>query len=913
MERIPVKSEQVIAGHEINGNIIDRGKNVAYGGNRRDHVMREDLNKSKDIWDRLRGGRVLVLGQESEAKDRFSGRLKEICEKKDKLLQISERPDDMCSDDYVIVSGVSDGWNGFFLLTGYLRQIGEVKPKAVLLLSDVSVYGKLYGEERPVKEDELGYVCHTDPDDQGAQRLRVAEHLCSRMAREDGIAVKIARLPGGWNDMEMILRVLLDGVSGEAYNIPGVCGEGSGAKSDRTSALMPNLIVTDTEKAGGLKRWKTRSESFPSLPRRSSISHTSMSVDSLFAQIKNGKHDLLRDRLNEFQLDWAQAAVRSEQITPEKIKNKKVLLVGETNSLAEAIAWSFEAWNDARRSGISVSQSLWEDGELRTVRSYAGESFDPEEADYIILTGYCCREIDLTADGTMDYLGQYLRMMQMLTKLPDVKLLLLSDGRVYGKLAYQFAASEYEAGKTDPCSPGYEAQYLLQALESILITNARESGTSYQILRTAKIFGAYMEMMDHSAWSLARLTASGQEDVRNLCADRNSYISIHDVLTAIQFVLTECPANKIFNVSGQQADASDSELAMLLYQNFPDQCKINLNWSEPKENTGILLNTQLIRRYGFTPQITLEDGLIILVKSLQDQNKVFIFDNTYLGKLTKVQQILLGYLLEIDRICKKHDIKYFLAGGTLLGAIRHHGFIPWDDDADVMMLREDYDRFLAVVQDEVPDNIFLQLPHTEKGNHNPFTKLRINNTMFATEFTGKFLDMHNGIFFDVLSHDRTGNHRWSQKLHLMATMLTRSIVFNKWGDTDVKGGGAHPLICKFVSKAKYFIPMPLAEWAQERSLRFFQKRKTDYLYDGMGRNLKRGAFPKAWLDEAVYVDFEGYQFPVPKEYNKYLTYLYGDYMQMIPVSQRRTSHSIVLTDLGQYSAYQCEWDQEKSR
>jgi lipopolysaccharide cholinephosphotransferase len=136
-------------------------------------------------------------------------------------------------------------------------------------------------------------------------------------------------------------------------------------------------------------------------------------------------------------------------------------------------------------------------------------------------------------------------------------------------------------------------------------------------------------------------------------------------------------------------------------------------------------------------------------------------------------------------------------------------------------------------------------------------------------------------------------------------MLSRSIVFNKWGNTNIKSGGAHPLICKFVDKAKYLVPMPFALWMQERALRFFQHRKSEYLYDGMGRNLKRGPFPKKWLDETIYVDFEGYQFPVPKEYDKYLTYLYGDYMQMIPVSQRRTSHSIVLTDLGEYSDYQC--------
>lgn len=100
--------------------------------------------------------------------------------------------------------------------------------------------------------------------------------------------------------------------------------------------------------------------------------------------------------------------------------------------------------------------------------------------------------------------------------------------------------------------------------------------------------------------------------------------------------------------------------------------------------------------------------------------------------------------------------------------------------------------------------------------------------------------------------------------------------------------------------------MRFALWAQNFCLTFFKNKKSDYLYDGMGRNLKRGAFPAKWLEEAVYVDFEGYKFPVPKEYDKYLTYLYGDYMQMIPVSQRRTSHSIVLMDLGEYGDYKAE-------
>lgn len=612
---------------------------------------------------------------------------------------------------------------------------------------------------------------------------------------------------------------------------------------------------------------------------------------------------LLRDYLNEFELDWAQAPVRSGLIAGEKLKGARILLIGPQPELQKAAAWSFLAWNDARGAGVRVAEAGCADGKLKTGKVYSGDPFDASEADYILLTGFCCREIGLSALESLEYLRQFEALLQTISDGHARRVLLLSDGRVYGRLGHGFAASEYEAGKTDPAAAGTEAQYFLQALEMMLVTLAREKGLAFNILRTGMIYGPCIPMMEHEVRTLAQKTALAEEITRTLSQDKNSYICIHDVLTAIQFILTKCPENKIFNASGLKSDVSSGELAMLLYHNFPEQCRVSLSYGEPGENRGILLNTQLLCHYGFEPRISMEDGLIILVKSLQNTGEVFIFDNTYLGKLEKVQKILLGYLLEIDRICRKHNIRYFLAGGTLLGAIRHHGFIPWDDDADVMMLREDYDRFQQVVQQELPGNIFMQIPSTEKGNYNPFTKLRINNTMFATEFTGHFMDMHNGIFFDVLSHDKTGNHRWSQKLHLMITMLSRSIVFNKWGDTDIKSGGSHPIICKIVDKAKYLVPMPLALWAQNRSLEFFRNKKSDYLYDGMGRNLKRGSFPAAWLSETVYVDFEGYQFPVPKEYDKYLTWLYGDYMQMIPVSQRRTSHSIVLMDLGEYSDY----------
>jgi len=274
-------------------------------------------------------------------------------------------------------------------------------------------------------------------------------------------------------------------------------------------------------------------------------------------------------------------------------------------------------------------------------------------------------------------------------------------------------------------------------------------------------------------------------------------------------------------------------------------------------------------------------------------------DDTYetldADRLKTLQKILLATLLELDRVCRKNNIKYFLAGGTLLGAIRHHGFIPWDDDVDVMMLREDYEKFLRVAENDLSDRLFLQ-----RANYNPYTRLRVNGTEFASEFMARFSDIHSGIFLDIFAHDRTACHGWSQKLHRMVTKVTRSIVFNKWGNTEIKGDGSHPVIRWMVSRVKGLIPMKLAVQMRDQTLVLFRNRETGYLYDGMGQNMARGAFPEKLLNEVIYVDFEGYPLPVPKEYDAYLTWLYGDYMSLPPKEQRHPSHDTVKLDFGVY-------------
>lgn len=302
----------------------------------------------------------------------------------------------------------------------------------------------------------------------------------------------------------------------------------------------------------------------------------------------------------------------------------------------------------------------------------------------------------------------------------------------------------------------------------------------------------------------------------------------------------------------------------------------------------------------------LKDAVELTIAGADSPDETFMFSDAKTHEFKTVQAIVFGILKAIDKICKEHNIEYFLAGGTLLGAIRHGGFIPWDYDGDVMMTRENYEKFIAVAQDSLPDTLFLQTPKSDKDNHF-YTKVRLNGTVFSTEFTQKFKNLHQGIFVDIFAHDKTASGKMGQKLHRNMTVLARSLVFNKWGGTKVKGAeqdGSNKIIRGIATVIKTVLPMKFLEWFQFFVIKLYRKNiKTEYLYDGMGQNLRRGAFFKSWLEEAIDWDFEGYSFPVPKEYKKYLTWLYGDYEELIPCSERHISHDITRLDLGKYEDF----------
>ena len=133
------------------------------------------------------------------------------------------------------------------------------------------------------------------------------------------------------------------------------------------------------------------------------------------------------------------------------------------------------------------------------------------------------------------------------------------------------------------------------------------------------------------------------------------------------------------------------------------------------------------------------------------------------AELQKLQEALYATLSEVDRICKKHGIRYFVTGGTAVGAYFWQKILPWDDDVDVGMMRPDYERFAAIAQEELGDKFFLQTPDTEPHTPFYFMKVRMNGSCFS-EATFQHIKMHQGIYVDIFPFDKVPKQKWLERL-----------------------------------------------------------------------------------------------------------------------------------------------------
>ena len=260
----------------------------------------------------------------------------------------------------------------------------------------------------------------------------------------------------------------------------------------------------------------------------------------------------------------------------------------------------------------------------------------------------------------------------------------------------------------------------------------------------------------------------------------------------------------------------------------------------------------------------------------------------------KLQQLILLIAKEIARICDKYNIDYYLDGGSMLGAVRHKGFIPWDDDFDIAMKRSDFERFLQVCEKELDKNkYFLQTEWSEKNYCFSFAKVQLIGTHFIEEFS-KDADVKHGIFADIFPYDNLPDTSRKQRWVLWKNHLLKNMLWTKcgYGTEEHKG--------KLSYKVFKILGLPF-------SIEFMKKKRYALITQNNKKDTKvcfpsdypRTKIQNNWFTKPVNYVFESEKFKGFEKYDDFLRTRYGDYMKL-PDEKDRVVHSNYKIDFGPY-------------
>ncbi|WOO35160.1 LicD family protein [Anaerocolumna sp. AGMB13020] len=265
--------------------------------------------------------------------------------------------------------------------------------------------------------------------------------------------------------------------------------------------------------------------------------------------------------------------------------------------------------------------------------------------------------------------------------------------------------------------------------------------------------------------------------------------------------------------------------------------------------------------------------------------------------LEKIKKIELEMLIELDRICRKKNIKYNLCAGTLLGAVRHEGFIPWDDDIDVRMLRSEYNKFCKACETELDvTKFFLQNHHTDKKYRWGFARILRNDTEFV-RVGQENLKQKTGIFIDIFPSDGVPERKIEKRIYSILALISRKILWSPVGARVTKWS---------IKKIGFFlmslvpakIPFGIFNLLSKRYDERYSKRvgcmglKADKsVFDD--EEIQKFGLMREWHVHLTELTFENHKFLAPKQYDGWLVECFGNrYMELPPIEKRVNHHTV---------------------
>lgn len=258
--------------------------------------------------------------------------------------------------------------------------------------------------------------------------------------------------------------------------------------------------------------------------------------------------------------------------------------------------------------------------------------------------------------------------------------------------------------------------------------------------------------------------------------------------------------------------------------------------------------------------------------------------------LKQCRPILLGILKYIDDFCRMNDISYSLGYGTLIGAVRHKGFIPWDDDIDVIMTRDNYERFIKlIVSDGGCNGRYKLLKGLDIANHLHAVVTDTNTVCYFPKNTTDSYFYKGGLWVDVFPLDGVDNEQKCEKIFSRIAFLRKLQIVSECGGVGMKSRKkravrniVRPLLAPFSGLLSKLISRQMKGCVADANKDFVASFSVWYW--------KQKAMPAAWFDDYVKVKFEDGTFSCIKQYDKYLKLLYGNYMEWPPKEQRVPKH-----------------------
>lgn len=387
------------------------------------------------------------------------------------------------------------------------------------------------------------------------------------------------------------------------------------------------------------------------------------------------------------------------------------------------------------------------------------------------------------------------------------------------------------------------------------------------------------------------ITDEDMEDVHSV-----SYV--RDACSDILFAAFNARKGHIYNVASAEITLADIKEG--IYNACSDKFSLDKELTPNVEHNYFCINTlkfdALNRLSSFDINIVLKHMVSHITEFEYDTSDNVSF---YCGRISQIQSLELEMLKEIDRICVENDIKYFLAGGTLLGAVRSGGPIEWDDDFDIGMLRNDFEKFRKVCKKELSAPLSYITPYDGNGSHYIIEKVRLDGTYFSTRYSGANV-FPDGIFIDVIVYDKTSNIKLFRDIHVLLLAILYNCIILRWNPK--------PWINKFHGVVKLIVPLiKIFPWGFYHRLFDFiagvykNKKNAKWIIDTVGKNLKKGPLPIDGLEDTKYIDFVGTKAPIPVDCTGYFNFVYGSgYMQKPNLSNRKCPHDFARIDLGKY-------------